>query len=171
MPNKIKQTGKYLLYILWSNIIYGLIVYYTFIWLSGYSLLYAYFGNLALIVFGLAIDGYSQKLLQSKKLVVQLKEDKNSEKNTRIVGMLIDSFVSFKTVLYLFYAFILIVSQIIDFYPLLVSENVKNFISANNYSILLLIALDMLTRQFSEDRERMQKLSEKFKKSLMEHQD
>ena len=85
--------------------------------------------------------------------------------------MQLDSFVSFKTVLYMFYIFILIFSQIIDFYPALVGENIGNFISANSYSILLLIALDQVIGQFSKDRERVGKISEKLKKDLVENQE
>ena len=171
MLNKIKQISKHLIYIIGSNIIYGLIVYCVFKWLSGYSLLYAYLGNIVLIVSGLALDEYSQKMFQSEDLVKQLKEDKNSEKNYRLIQWIMDSFVSFKTILYLFYIFILIISQLIKFDPTLFSENIRNFIGANDYSILFLISLDTLIGQFSNDRERMKKISEKFKKSWSESQD
>ena len=171
MPNKARQISKHLLYIIGSNVIYGLVVYYAFTWLSGYSLLYAYLGNLTLIAFGLAIDEYTQKMLQSKKLVMQLKEDKHREKNYRLVQWITDSFISFKTILYLFYVIILITSQIISFNPTLLSENVRNFISANSYSILFLIALDRLIVQFFDDKKKMKKVAENLKKSLAENQD
>ena len=170
MLNKIKRICKYLLYFLWSNTIYGLIVYYVFTWLSGYSLSWAYLGNLMLIVFGLTIDEQAIKMLHSKKLVTQLKGEKNIEKNYRLVQSITDSFISFKTTLYLFYVFTLVISQIINFNPELLSEGIRNFINANAYSILFLIALDRLIAQFSNDREKMKEASEKLKKSLTETQ-
>ena len=170
MPNKIRKIIKYLLYILWSNVIYGFIVYYVFTWLGGYSLLCAYLGNLALIIAGLAMDEYLHKFLQSKKLIAELKEEKDSKKNFSFVQWIMNSFVSFKTILYLFYVFILIFSQVIIFHPVSVGDNIKNFISANEYTILFLIALDTLIRQFSSDRKRMKKIAEKLEKSLTENQ-
>ena len=168
MQNKIRQIGNHLLYVLWSNVIYGLIVYHVFILLARHSLLYAYLGNLVLIILGLLIDAYTIKMLQSKKFIQQLKEEKGAEKNYRVVKRIIDNFVSFKTALYMFYVFILIFSQIIVFDPTLVGENISNFILANNYSILFLIAFDMLIKQFSEDKRKMKAISEKFQKSLTE---
>ena len=168
MRSKIRQISRYAIYILWSNAIYGLIVYSVFTWLSPYSLLLAYGGNLALIFLGLALDEYSLKMLQSKKLVVQVKEEKDSEKNYRLVQQIMDSFVSFKTALYLFYLFILIFSQIINLYPAFANENIRNFIKANDYSVLFLLALDTLTARFTRDRERMKIISETFKKSMSE---
>ena len=170
MSNKIKQIGKHLFYILWSNVIYGLILYFLFTWLAEYSLLYAYFGNLSLIIIGLAIDAYFLKILQSKKLMMQLKEE-NDAKNYRLIQRLVDSFVSFKTILYLFYVIILIFSQILTINPTFVGENISNFILANNYSILFLIAFDMLLGQFSKDKERMKEISENMKKSLVDKEE
>jgi len=170
MSNKIKQIGKHLFYILWSNVIYGLILYFLFTWLAEYSLLYAYFGNLSLIIIGLAIDAYFLKMLQSKKLMLQLKEE-NDAKNYRLIQRLVDSFVSFKTILYLFYVIILIFSQILTINPTFVGENISNFILANNYSILFLIAFDMLLGQFSKDKERMKEISENMKKSLADKEE
>jgi len=170
MSNMIKKIGKHATYFLWSNVIYGLIVYFTFTWLAKYSPLYAYLGNLTLIVLGLVIDGYTQSALQSKKLVAELREDKNKEKNIRFVNWITDGFISFKTSLYMFYVFILVLSQIIKLYPAFLNENIISFIAANDYSILLLIALDTLIKQFLNDRKKMKIISEKLKKELTEEQ-
>ena len=168
MLNRIPKVVNYILYILWTNIIYGLILYWSYTWLAGYSLILAYFGNLALIVLGLALDELILKMYQSEKFVMELKKDMDAEKGYRLVQWLMDNFVSFKTVLYLFYLFILIASQIIDSNPALLGEGLRSFILANSYSILLLIAFDVLIGQFSKDREKMQKISAKLKKSLTE---
>jgi len=172
MSKQILQMGKYLFYILYSNTLYGIILYIVFTWLSGFSLLYAYFGNLALIILALVLDEYTHRMLQSEKLVVELKEVRSKGgKSHRLVQWMTDSFVSFKTALYLFYALILVFSQLIDFYPTLFGENLSNFILTNNYSILLLITFDMLIRQFSKDRKRMDKIATDLKKSLDENHD
>ena len=166
MVDKIKKIGKFLLFFLYSNVIYGFIVYFIFTWLSGYSLLYGYFGNLALIIIGLAIDIYLYRILQSKNLAMQLKNEADPEKAYRFIQMVLDNYVSFKTVLYLFYVIILILSQILVFYPSLLGKNISNFIIANNYSILFLIALDMLIKQFRTDRERLKEIAVNLKKNI-----
>ncbi|MDR0326495.1 MAG: hypothetical protein LBI19_10450 [Oscillospiraceae bacterium] len=171
MLHKAKKISKHLLFILYSNVIYGLIIYFSFTWLAGYSLFLAYLGNLALIALGLVWDEFNQRAMYSKKLVSQLKKESDVEKSYRFIQKIVDSFVSFKTSLYLFYIIILIVSKMLDFYPALVGENLSNFILANNYSILFLIALDTLIGQFSRDRERMQKISDHLKQSITEDRD
>ena len=170
MQNKLRRISKYILYFVGSNAIYGVIVYTVFTWLSGFSLLYAYLGNLTMIFLGLLMDEYNLRMLQSRKLVKKIKEVKDSEKNYRLIQRIMDSFVSFKTALYLFYIFILIFSQIIDFHQALVSENIRNFIRTNDYSILFLLAFDTLIARFVKDRERMKKISEEFEKSFVENQ-
>ena len=171
LSNKLKRIGKYLLYILISNIIYGLILWYTCTWLAGYSIIYAYLGNIALIVIGVMLDELTPRMYQSKRTIEQIKEEEDKEKTLRIVQSHMDSFVSYKTSLYLFYIFILIISQIIDFDPELVGEDLGNFINATKYSILLLISYDFLLEQFSKDRRRMKKISEKFMKNWAEDKD
>ena len=171
MTSKIKRIGKFILFFIYSNVIYGLIVYFVFTWLAGYSLLAGYFGNLVLIILGLAVDSSIHKTLQSKNLAKQLKDEKNPEQGYRFIQFVIDNYVSFKTTLYIFYVIILVFSQIIAFYPTLLSANISNFILANNYSILILIAFDMLFGQFSKDKDRMKAISENLKKSMAEDEE
>lgn len=168
MLNKIIQISKFILYDVVFIIIYGVILYFIFIWLAGYSLLYAYLGNLALIFLVLAVDEYSIKTLESKDLTGRLMNEKDMEKSYNSIQDAINSSISFKTELYLFYVFILIFSQIIDFNPSLVGKDVSSFILANSYSIILLIAFDRIIQNFSNDRERMKKISANIKKSLDE---
>ena len=171
MKEKIKRILKFIFFFIYTNVIYGLIVYFVFTWLAGYSMLAGYFGNLALIIIGLGIDAYMYKMLESKKLVQELKEEKNPEKGYRYIQNLLDNYVSFKTSLYLFYVIILVLSQIIVFYPTLFSENISHFIMANNYSILLLIAFDMLSSQFSKDKVRKKVIAENLERALSEDED
>jgi hypothetical protein len=150
-----------------------LILYYVFTWLVGYSLVHAYLWNLAFLVFALVIDEYMLKMFQSKKLVMQLKKEKNAEKNFRFIQWMIDSFVSFKTILYVFYAFVLIVSQIIEFSSasVVITGDLENFILMTKYNILLLIAFDMIIGHFSKDKERTKNISAKLKKNMVDNQD
>ena len=171
MLNKIKRITRYLLYIIISNLLYGLILWYTCIWLAGYSLLYAYLGNLALIVFGLALDEYSLRMYQSEKTITQIKKEKDAEKALHLAQLHMDNFVSFKAALYLFYILILILSQIIEFDHTLISGDLETFIQVTKYSILLLVAYDMLTEQFSKDKRRMKKITALFNKHWNEDQD
>jgi len=167
------QIGKNIAYALSSNIIYALIVYFSYTWLAGYSLLLGYFGNLALIIMALVMDEGTLKMLRSKELVMSIKKEKQKdiELALRLLKFLFDGFVSFKTVLYTFYVFILIVSQIIDFYPSLINPALENFIHANSYSILLLIAFDQIIGQFSKDRGRIKEVSAEFVKNWAENQE
>jgi len=168
LSNKIKRAGRHIAYVIFSNIIFGLIYYFVFSWLVGHSLLYAYLGCLVLIVFGLALDKVAVKSLTSKSTVMELKKlpKKNREKNYRLLQLIIDSFVSFKTILFVFYIFILIASQIISIDPTLLGENITDFIIANSYGIVLLMAVDRIIGQFSQDRKDMKKNSEILRESL-----
>ena len=172
MSNKIKRIIKYLLYALMTNVIYGLILYFVFTWLAGYSLLYAYFWNLAFIIIGLVLDEVNHGLYQSDKFLSEIQSNTLEAKLGKdFLGFYLDAFISFKTILYLFYTVILIFSHINKFYQIFVNEDLVNFIAANEYSILFLIAVDMFIQQFSKDRVRMKKISSKFKKYLTENQD
>jgi len=168
MLHKIIKAIKHLLYAVISNILYGLAAYCIYILLIGQSLLYVYLANLALILLFLALDKSTLKVWESKKLVMMLQKEKDIKKAYRYIQLYFDAFVSFKTILYLFYILILIAAQIIAFYPSIISENLMNFVFANNYSILLLIAADQLIAHFSKDRERMNMISTKIKKDLAE---
>lgn len=170
MLNKAKQISKYLLYALGTNVIFGVIYYLVFTWLVGYSLLYAYLGSLALIIIGLALDN-TLKYLTSEKAIIEIKRlpEKDREKNYLLIQWIMDSFVSFKTVLFVFYFFILVVSQIINIAPTLLGEDISNFILANSYGIVLLIAFDRIIAQFSKDRKETKKKLECFREAFNEN--
>jgi hypothetical protein len=165
MKNRI---NKYLIYDIFGMAAYGLILYFGFTWLAGFALLYAYLWNFALIIVAVSFDKYFDRMMRSDKTIMLMKDKFGSEKT---VSMLTGGFISFKTLIYLLYMFILIASQIIDFNPDLLSDNLVNFIQANNYSILFLLAFDTLIGQFSKDRERMKKIAEKLKKDSSEDED
>jgi len=167
----IQRILKFILFALVTNIVYGIIIYFAFTWLVGYSLLLAYIGNLVIIVLALIVDELTLMFWQSSKLVALMKNEEDVEKSYNFIQKYFDGFVSFKTVLYLFYIIILVVSQIVEFYPTIISENVADFIFANRYSILILIAFDQLIRQFSKDRRRIRRIEAKLKRDLAEGSD
>ena len=173
MLNKVKEARKYLVYALVSNILFGTVYYFTFSWLSAYSLLYAYLGSLALIWIGLKLDEYMKKAITSEKVIADIKQlgEVDREKNQRLMRWLMDSFVSFKTILFVFYLFVLIVSQIVMIDPSLVSKELNDFLTANSYGIVLLTAVDMIITQFSMDRREMKENAEVFERMMREDEE
>jgi len=171
MLGKLKKALKVLLYAISSNVIFGSIIFFTFTWLAGFSILYAYLGNLALIIIGLLMDGHMVKSFQSKKLVTQIRQIKNPkdrELNYRLIKGVLNNFVSFKTVLYTLYILILVLAQIIDFYPTLFNNDIRNFLHANNYSILIIIAFDLALGEFLRDRKKSKDTLEKLENNMNE---
>jgi len=168
MLNKLKQLIKYVAYFLFSSATYALVLYFVYSQLAEYSLLYAYLGNLALIIFALASDSITFKTyeiaMQSKKYVEKFKK-------SSFVRFHLDAFVSYKTTLYIFYIVILLLSQIVNSNPTLISDDLMNFISANEYGILLLIAVDLLIGQFSKDREKSKRYQKTVEEYLSDNQD
>jgi hypothetical protein len=166
---KYKMINKYLALDLAVMLIYGLVLYFGFTWIAGYSILLAYLWNFALIFCALLLDAYTLKMVYKDKVKRMEYVDLLIAKGygaKKVYGMLTGGFLSFKTIIYLFYLFVLIISQIIDFNPTLITENIANFILANNYSILFLVAFDMLINQFKNDKERMDRISEELREYL-----
>jgi len=168
MQDKFKRAVKYVLYVVFSSGLYGVILYFVSTWLAGYSLLYAYLGNLVLIIIALASDNATFKVYES---VMQSKKHVEELRKSRFLRFQLDAFVSYKTVLYMFYIVILLFSQIINSGLLLINENLMNYISINEYGILLLIAVDLLIGQFTKDREKSKYFKEKIEKYLADNQD
>jgi hypothetical protein len=168
--SKVRQTSKYLLYALYTNVVFGTIYYLVFMWLVDYSLLYAYLGSLALIIMGLELDRYAERALTPARIMMELKKLKGKDRrlNYRVFQWFLDSFISFKTVLFVFYFLILGASQISNIDPTLVGKDLSAFILANNYGIVLLIAVDRIVGQFSRDRKGMEERSKGLKKALKE---
>ena len=171
MSKRIKQLSKQLLISLITIVVYGLVLYLVCTWLAGYSLLYAYLGNLALIIIVLTLDELTLKMFQSEKRVEQVMSTDDAEKTYHQVQLGLENFVTFKTELYLFYVLVLIFSQIIDLAPLAVGEDLGTFFHINGYSILLLLAIDMFIGQFSKDKDRLNRILDRFKGYLTKNQD
>lgn len=168
MPSKLKRIIRYCLYFLLSNALYGIVLYYSVTNLAQVSLLYGYLANLGFIILGLAIDVYILHSYESPKFIEKAKAEKNRELAYRLISLQLNSFISFKTSLYLFYILVLIVSQVISFNPDFSNTNIENFVRAVDYSVILLLAYDELRGQFSKDKSRISTIFENFKKKWNE---
>ena len=175
MSTKIMKMFRYLLYAVLSNVLYGFILYCGYALLENYSQALAFLWNISLIIIVLVLDEYTLKLFQSKKFVMHIKnlEKEDIEKNYRLIKWIMDSFVSFKTVLYMFYIFLLVASQLLYVYPIriIITNRLRSFFSFNVLGIFILFAFDMLIGQFSRDRERMKKVSAIFEENFTEEQE
>lgn len=145
----VKQFIKYSCYIIYSNLIFALIVYFTYTWLLKYSLIFVYIGNAILIVLALMVDNWAYRQLNQ---IMDSDDDFNKVKNSKLFLFYLESFVSFKTVLYLFYIIILVISEVISYNPNLLSDGLMNFVVANKYSVVLLISIERLMKQVEVDR-------------------
>jgi len=163
--NKILQFAKYLLFLLIVTTVYGFGAHFMYKTLAELSILFAYLNNMFFIVFLLVLSKSIQTKMNSKKFVF-------TKKNLLFARFAYwDSIISFNTPLYLFYIFILIVSQIYLFDPTIVSEDFGNFMRAMEYGIIFVIAFDKLIEYYFKDRERMKLMSAKFKQYLSEKSD
>ncbi len=165
MSNKIKRLGKYVAYAVSTNVIYGAILYFLVTGLARYSLLYAYIANLGMVALGLTLDILILRYFASPKLVEEIKGEKDMEKNYRLVRWYIDNYISFKAMLYLFYAILLIGSQIINFSNISVGENLANFLQTTDYSILIVLAFDEFFERFVQGRKNAETVLEKFRRN------
>jgi hypothetical protein len=124
-----------------------------------------------MVALGLAADVFLLKYFASQKIVAEIKKEKNAEQNYRVLHWYIDNYISFKAMLYLFYAFLLIASHIINFGNIIVRENLNNFLRTTDYSILIVIAFDEFIERFSQGRRNAGIALEKLKKNWTDHQD
>ena len=154
MRKKLLHVTKYIAYALLSAAIYGVSMYY-YVPYPGDSPLHAYLWNIGFIVFAMALDKLINSVLLSKKLVI-------TRKNYRIVKYLsADLSISFKTAIYLFYTFILIVSQMDANGLTFMSEDFMAFAHSIEYCVLLVVAVDAFLGNLTKDMERKDKIAEK----------
>jgi len=171
MLGKIGMAVKYIITSLLANAIFGLILYFGFTWLNGFSLLLAYLWNIVLIILILWMDEQTLKSMESDKFIKKIQKEKDPGKVVYHINKIMKYCGSFKTDLYMFYIFILVISQLITFDPSLLGENLRYFIEANSYSILLLLAFDMFIGQFKNDRIMMDRIAAKLKKAMEKDND
>lgn len=148
MSGRIQQLGRHLGYVVFSNAIYGVALYWLVTWLAGYSLALAYLGNLAMIAAGLAYDAWGIRYLTSAAYLEKLKGS-GDYASTR---WLLSYYVSFKAVLYLFYAMVMVIWQVVTLGGIAVAQDFGVFLETTGYSVLIVIAVDEFTERYSQGR-------------------
>jgi hypothetical protein len=156
--SKIKILLLYGLEAIIATIIYGLFSYFVvFRILANEVMLYAYIWNIIFMLLFLGLERAPDLIVLSKGF----SESKISRKLTKLLWLklyLID-YISFKTTLYLFYLFILIMARISILDPSLFSDNIRDFLFSIEYCLILLIVFDKLIDQVFKDEKRAKKIT------------
>jgi len=163
---KALKKVLYIFFAVVSAFGYGYMMYYMFLAVidAGGSLLDVYLSNAVNIIIMLLADKLTRWWLAKKCTVTQ--------KNRWLVWFVyLDSVVSVKTALYIFYIFILIISQVSILEPQLIGEHFRDFVLSIQYSLVLLVAFDKLMSYIGKDMKHIKEISEKFKKYKAEKQE
>ena len=156
MPKKLIQSIKYITHCLFSAALYGSLMYFAvYKYWIGVSALAAYLANIAFIILALASDKIINDFFLSKKFVI-------TKKNYKIARFLQEDLsVSFKTAIYLFHTFILVISQMSANGFTFMSEDFMAFALSIEYCVLLVIAIDTFIGHLAKDMERTAKRADK----------
>ena len=159
MAAKTVPVLAYLLYTALSAVIYGLFAFFViYRGLSGKVMLNAYLWNIAFIIVTLIADKVVNDILLAKETAI-------TKSNYFIaIAVHVLSFISFKTTLYFFYAFVLIVSRISILEPALISDEFRNFVLAIEYCLILVVVFDKFIEHLLKDDKRVKKISAKFER-------
>jgi len=157
--SKSTQVFFYVLYSLLMAVAYGLVSFFVvYRLLANEVVLTAYIWNIVFIVGFIALDKLANDILLSDELVI-------TKKNYYVAMVLhATSYVSFKTVLYLFYTFILIVSRISILEPNLMSADFRGFVLSIEYCLILVVAFDKFSEHLLKDDRRIKRITAKFAK-------
>ena len=136
-----------------TAVLYGLFAYF-FIYrmLAGRRSVTAYAINLFFIVVILLVDKYIHVKMDRKEFLVA---DRGRLRNISAKVLFYCHFVSFKTGLYLFYLFMLVVSRLSTLEPGMIDPDLRTFILSVEYGILLLLPLDKFLELLMKDNTRM----------------
>jgi len=159
MQNKTIPIAAYIFYTLFWAILYGIFAFFViYRGLAGSVMLAAYLWNIAFIIVFLVFDKIANDILLSDEMVIT--------KNNYFVTALIHiaSFISFKTTLYFFYSFVLIISRISILEPNLVPEDFRNFVLALEYCLILVVVFDKFIEYLLKNNKRIKKITAKFEK-------
>jgi hypothetical protein len=149
----------YILFALFSAVIYGLFAFFViYRGLAGEEILSAYLWNIAFIIIFLIFDKIANDVLHSEEFVIT--------KRNFPIAMLTHtiSFISFKTTLYLFYTFILIVSRVSLLAPETFNNTFQSFVLSIEYCLILLVAFDKFIEHLMKDDRRIKRITAKFTK-------
>lgn len=157
MSGKTKNLSIYIAYALFNATLYGLFSYFVlYRALSGGVMLYSYLLNIAAIILLLLLDKFVNDILLSKEFIIT----KQNYVITSVVHGI--SLISFRTVLYLFYIVILVVSRVSVLEPSLVNPDFQNFVLSIEYCLILLVVFDKFFEYLLKDNERIKMISGKF---------
>ena len=163
--NKLKATGRFVLYCLCAcllAIMYGYVTYPTMYELivEGY-IFAAYLANLSTILFLLLFDKLIMSRFVMDKIIV-LRKLLSRNLFTKIVRACLlpkVGIMSFKSGLYLFYIFVLLLAKAIQSgIAINVSDSFYQYIVTMEYSLVMVVAIDMFIKQIITDHERIKEM-------------
>ena len=141
-----------------TTVSFGFVTYRLTTVIAGNSVALSYLFNIGYIVILLIIDTILYRKMESKELAI------TKENYKRYRYAYIDSYVSSKTTVYLFYIFVLIAGQLHYFNPVLLSGEFGDYLESIKYCLVIVMALDKLIDHIFKDVKRISKLSVKFNK-------
>jgi len=141
----------------WGAIYAWMTVPYMLEMVEGGDVLAAYIYNLGTIVFWIFLDWILKKFMFFRRYL-------NKNIFTKILKILLlpkSGLVSFKTGLYMFYVFMLIYSMLMTHSPYIEPTTAfQQYVSAMEYGIIILLAVDMFIKQFLSDNQRIKDMEE-----------
>jgi len=159
MSSKTIPVLTYIVYSLFFAGIYGLVAFFViYRGLAGGVMLHAYLWNIGFIIAGLVLDKITNAVLLSKELVIT----KRNYFFVMVAHTL--SFISFKTTLYFFYTFVLIVSRVSILEPNLVSDDFRGFVLSIEYCLILVVVADKFIEHLRNDDQKVRRISAKFER-------
>ena len=159
MKNKTIPIAAYILHTIFSAALYGVLAFFViYRGLAGSVMLAAYLWNIAFIIMFLILDKVANDILLSDDVVI-------TRKNYFVTILIhVFTFISFKTTLYFFYSFVLIVSRISLLEPNLIHGDFRNFVLALEYCLILVVVFDKFIEYLMKDNKRIKKITMKFEK-------
>jgi len=155
---KLMNVLKYSLAAIISAVGFAYVSFIITIRTAGDSMLLAYLLNVGYILLLLVGDMILYKKMESKQFALR-------KKNYALYKFAhFDSYISSKTVAYIFYIFVLVASQIHYFYPALFDETFGNYMESIKFCLVIVIAVDKLIDHVYKDVKRINNISAKFKK-------
>jgi hypothetical protein len=157
MSVKKSDLTIYMVYAVINAAIYGVFSFFViYRGLAGGVMLYSYLWNIAAIIVLLSIDKLVNNVLLSKEYIIT----KQNYFISAVVHAL--SFISFRTVLYLFYIAVLIVSRMSILEPNLIPSEFQSFVLSIEYCLILLVVFDKFFAYLLQDDERIRRIAGKF---------
>jgi steroid 5-alpha reductase family enzyme len=156
-----KRAKNYFIYgafaILWAGI-FGVFSYMVlFLRVAGEKLLYAYILNIIFILVCLVADRMAFALLKRKKATLSRR---GFRALLRRIFFTKYNMASFKSALYIFHVFTMILSQALIFNaPFEVSGSFHNYLHAIEPGLLLLVIFDIFIEQIASDDKQIGKLT------------